>query len=69
MSDHQKAYEVLTESLEAQGIDVAAVKDALKKQHIETPSGVTQTAVPDSKPFPGKVQPSPPAKRSTTRLW
>ena len=32
------AYEVLAESLEAQGIEVASVKEALKKQHIETPS-------------------------------
>ena len=33
-----KAYEVLAESLEALGIEVASVKEALKKQHIETPS-------------------------------
>ena len=38
MSEHTAAYEVLAESLEARGIDVAAVKEALKKQHIETPS-------------------------------
>lgn len=33
-----KAYEVLVEDLAARGIDVEAVKAALKKQHIETPS-------------------------------
>jgi L-rhamnose isomerase/sugar isomerase len=38
MSDHHAAYQVLAENLEAQGIDVEAVKEAVKKQHIETPS-------------------------------
>ena len=38
MNDHRTAYQMLAEDLEAQGIDVAAVKEALKKQHIETPS-------------------------------
>jgi L-rhamnose isomerase/sugar isomerase len=38
MSDHRARYEVLAEDLEAQGIDVDAVKEALKNQHIETPS-------------------------------
>jgi len=38
MSDHQAAYEILAETLEKQGVDVEAVKDSLKKQHIETPS-------------------------------
>jgi L-rhamnose isomerase/sugar isomerase len=38
MTGHRAAYEVLAESLEAQGIDVGAVKAALKRQHIETPS-------------------------------
>ncbi len=38
MSKHHTAYEVLAEDLEAQGINVADVKAALKKQHIETPS-------------------------------
>ena len=33
-----KAYEVLAEDLAARGIDVEQVIDALKKQHIETPS-------------------------------
>ncbi len=33
-----KAYEVLVEDLTAKGIDVEAVKAALKRQHIETPS-------------------------------
>ncbi|GAB4540706.1 MAG: L-rhamnose isomerase [Anaerolineae bacterium] len=38
MKNHSAAYQVLAESLEAQGIDIAGVKEALKKQHIETPS-------------------------------
>jgi L-rhamnose isomerase/sugar isomerase len=38
MNDHSAAYEVLVDSLEAQGIELAVVKEALKKQHIETPS-------------------------------
>ncbi len=38
MSDHKAAYEILAESLEKQGIDLEAVKTALKAQHIETPS-------------------------------
>lgn len=38
MSDHKAAYDVLAESLNNQGIDLEAVKTALKKQHIETPS-------------------------------
>jgi len=38
MSNHRAAYQVLAESLQAQGIDVTAVKEALKQQHIETPS-------------------------------
>lgn len=38
MQDYQAAYDVLVERLEKQGIDVAAVKELLKRQHIETPS-------------------------------
>lgn len=38
MSNHTKAYEVLVESLTAQGLDVEAIKSALKAQQIETPS-------------------------------
>src|SRR3990172_3055526 len=38
MNDHRTAYQVLAQDLEAQGIDVPAAKEALKKQHIETPS-------------------------------
>lgn len=38
MTHHQAAYDVLTETLTAQGVDVEAVKAALKKQQIETPS-------------------------------
>lgn len=38
MSNHTKAYEVLAESLTAQGLDVEAIKTALKAQKIETPS-------------------------------
>ena len=38
MTTQRAAYEVLVEQLTADGIDVAAVKDALKRQQIETPS-------------------------------
>jgi L-rhamnose isomerase/sugar isomerase len=38
MSTHTKAYEVLAESLTAQGLDVEAIKTRLKAQKIETPS-------------------------------
>ncbi len=38
MANHRAAYELLAESLIAQGIDVEAVKSALKRQKIETPS-------------------------------
>jgi L-rhamnose isomerase/sugar isomerase len=38
MSNHHTAYEALAESLASQGIDVTVVKEALKKQHVETPS-------------------------------
>ena len=38
MSTHQAAYEVLAADLEAQGIDVEAVKTAIKNHKIETPS-------------------------------
>src|SRR6476659_2900280 len=38
MTTHSAAYELLAESLQTQGIDVAAVKAALKQQRIETPS-------------------------------
>ncbi|MEZ4518779.1 MAG: L-rhamnose isomerase [Chloroflexota bacterium] len=38
MSSHTSAYSVLEALLAQQGIDVEMVKDALKRQHIETPS-------------------------------
>src|SRR5829696_2785772 len=38
MTNHRAAYELLAERLQTQGIDVAAVKAALKQQRIETPS-------------------------------
>ncbi len=38
MSNHQAAYEVLAADLAAQGIDVEAVKTAIKNHKIETPS-------------------------------
>jgi L-rhamnose isomerase / sugar isomerase len=38
MTTHRAAYELLAESLQAQDIDVEAVKTALKQQRIETPS-------------------------------
>jgi L-rhamnose isomerase/sugar isomerase len=38
MSTSHAAYQVLAEELTSQGIDVAAVVAALKRQHIETPS-------------------------------
>ena len=37
-SSHRAAYNVLADQLAADGIDVEAVKSALKRQHIETPS-------------------------------
>jgi L-rhamnose isomerase/sugar isomerase len=37
-SSHQAAYAVLADQLSATGIDVEAIKGALKRQHIETPS-------------------------------
>ena len=38
MPPHNAEYEILAERLSAQGIDIEAVKTALKTQHIETPS-------------------------------
>lgn len=38
MSAHATAYAILAESLAAQGIEINTVKEALKRQHIETPS-------------------------------
>lgn len=38
MSNHQPAYELLTAQLQADGLDVEAIKTALKQQQIETPS-------------------------------
>ncbi len=38
MSDHRAAYELLAERLASQDLDVEAIKAALKRQHIETPS-------------------------------
>lgn len=38
MPTHSPAYQILAENLEAQGIDIEAVKSALKRQRIETPS-------------------------------
>ena len=38
MASYTQAYEVLAEALAAQGIDIEAVKSALKAQKIETPS-------------------------------
>jgi len=38
MTDYQTEYDILADRLTAQGIDVEAVKLALKQQHIETPS-------------------------------
>jgi len=38
MTNHKAAYAVLADTLTAQGVDVAAVKAALKRQQIETPS-------------------------------
>ncbi|MCB8922154.1 MAG: L-rhamnose isomerase [Ardenticatenaceae bacterium] len=38
MNDYQAAYDLLAEQLEKEGVDVTAVKSALKTQHIETPS-------------------------------
>jgi len=38
MGDYRAAYEILAADLAEQGVDVDAVKAALKRQHIETPS-------------------------------
>src|SRR5262245_24155475 len=38
MNNHQAAYELLAETLTAQGIDVERVKANIKAHHIETPS-------------------------------
>jgi L-rhamnose isomerase/sugar isomerase len=38
MSSHRAAYELLAENLAAQGVDIGAVGEALKRQKIETPS-------------------------------
>lgn len=38
MSKHQAAYAVLADDLAEQGIDIEAVKQAIKNHHIETPS-------------------------------
>lgn len=38
MAHHTAAYEILVEQLTENGVDVEAVKTALKRQHIETPS-------------------------------
>lgn len=38
MSRESVAYDILAESLEEQGLDVEQIKDALKRQQIETPS-------------------------------
>jgi L-rhamnose isomerase/sugar isomerase len=38
MKNDPAAYDLLAENLESQGIDVIGVKEALKTQHIETPS-------------------------------
>jgi L-rhamnose isomerase/sugar isomerase len=38
MSSHRAAYQILVDELSATGIDVEAVKNGLKQQHIETPS-------------------------------
>lgn len=38
MTDHQAAYDLLAEQLMEQGVDITAVKEALKQQYIETPS-------------------------------
>jgi L-rhamnose isomerase/sugar isomerase len=38
MANHEAAYQLLAEQLATQGVDIEAVKGALKKQQIETPS-------------------------------
>jgi len=38
MTEQQTSYKQLADSLKFQGVDVEAVKSALKAQHIETPS-------------------------------
>ncbi len=57
MSSHQAAYNVLAESLTAQGIDVEQVKTAIKNHKIETPSswGYANSGT-RFKAFPGPAQ-------------
>lgn len=61
MSRHAAAYAVLAESLAAQGLDIEAVKETLKRQQIETPSWGYANSGTRFKAFPW------PGAASTTR--
>jgi L-rhamnose isomerase/sugar isomerase len=61
MSNHTAAYQLLAERLEEQGIDIEAVKVALKQQRIETPSWGYANSGTRFKAFPW------PGAASTTR--
>lgn len=61
MSKHQAAYALLAEQLEEDGIDIEAVKEALKQQRIETPSWGYANSGTRFKAFPW------PGAASTTR--
>ena len=62
MATQRAAYELLAEQLTADGIDVAAVKTALKRQHIETPSWGYANSGTRFKVFawPGAARTTPP---------
>ena len=63
MSDHKAAYEILAADLERQGLDVNAIKEAIKNHHIETPSWGYANSGTRFKAFPW-----PGAATTTNRL-
>ena len=62
MSDHKAAYEILAADLERQGLDVNAIKEAIKNHHIETPSWGYANSGTRFKAFPW------PGAATTTRI-
>jgi L-rhamnose isomerase/sugar isomerase len=62
-------YAALAESLNAQGLDVAAIKAALKAQKIETPSWGYANSGTRFKILPGQARHVPPAKNWTMPRW
>jgi L-rhamnose isomerase len=67
--NYQKAYDILAEQLTEQGINVNSVLEALKKQHIETPSWGTPTAVRALKLLPGPAPRLQPVKSLPMQPW